>query len=154
MNNLTVAQVQIREAEAGDLPGLLELYCQLVNTDVPEINLEQAENLFLRIGNYPDYRIYLAESKVGQPVGSFALLIMDSLGHMGTPTAILEDVVVSEQYRGAGIGQQMMAFATETARGKGCNKFYFCSGINRSDAHQFYENLGFKRHGYSYYLNL
>ncbi len=154
MDCLSVNQIQIREAGAGDLPVLLALYRQLVNDDTHAISLEQAEKLFLRIGNYPDYRIYLAERETGQVVGTFALLVMDSLGHMGTPAAILEDVVVSEAYRGSGIGQQMMAFATKTAREKGCNKFFFSSGIHRSDAHQFYENLGFKQHGYSYYLDL
>ncbi|WP_321372458.1 GNAT family N-acetyltransferase [uncultured Desulfuromusa sp.] len=154
MSRQKVDQVRIREAKAGDLPAILDLYRQLIAGDDSEISLEQAEKLFLRIGNYPDYRIYLAERETGQPVGTFALLIMDSLGHRGTPAAVLEDVVVSAADRGSGIGQQMMAFATETARGKGCKKFFFSSGINRSDAHQFYENLGFRQHGYSYYLNL
>jgi len=154
MNSSSTDQVQIREAKADDLPALLELHRQLVDADGQEISLEQAEKLFLRIGNYPDYRIYLAERESGPPVGTFALLIMDSLGHMGTPAAVLEDVVVAEAYRGFGIGRQMIAFATDTARSKGCNKFLFSSGIKRSGAHQFYENLGFKKHGYSYYLNL
>jgi len=147
-------QVIIREAEAEDLAALLVLYRQLNNqSDEKGFSLKQAEAIYLRIGNYPDYSIYLAEWKQ-QVVGTFALLIMDSLGHGGVPAAVLEDVVVSEAHRGLGIGQQMMTLATALAREKGCSKFFFSSGIERTQAHQFYANLGFKQHGYSFYLNL
>lgn len=151
MENKGIFQVRVREAEACDLPDLLQLYCQLNNNSAKQLSLEQAENIFLRIGNYPDYCIYIAEHE-GQVVGTFALMVMESLGHMGISSAILEDVVVSEQYRDLGVGQQMMSSATATAQQKGCNKLFFSSGMTRSDAHRFYENLGFKQHGYSYYL--
>lgn len=145
--------VQIREARISDLPALLELYAALGMDDGKVLSLEQAQKIYRRISNYPDYRIYLAELD-GDPVGTFALLIMDNLGHMGTPSAILEDVVVSDRCRGVGIGHQMMNFATRLCREKGCYKFFFSSNINRADAHRFYENLGFEKHGYSFYLNL
>lgn len=29
----------------------------------------------------------------------------------------------------------------------------FSSNINREAAHRFYESLGFRKHGYSYYIN-
>lgn len=145
--------VRIREAKACDLPELLKLYRQLNNSSMEDFTLEQAEILFLRIGNYPDYRIYLAKHK-DQVVGTFALLIMESLGHRGIPSAILEDVVVSEECRGAGVGRQMISFATSAAKRSGCSKLFFSSGLHRREAHQFYENLGFLQHGYSYHLNL
>lgn len=145
--------LNIREAAIADLPTMLELYGQLGMDDGQVLPLADAEKLFLRIGNYPDYKLYLAELD-GRPVGTFALLVMDNLGHMGTPSAILEDVVVAESCRGTGIGQQMMAFATDLCRQKGCYKFFFSSNINRTDAHRFYENLGFEKHGYSFYIDL
>lgn len=153
MNNIENYRVNIREAAASDLPELLKLYRQLNKSGPEQFSLEQAEVIFLRIANYPDYYIYLAEDK-NLPVGTFALMIMESLGHMGVPSAILEDVVVSENHRGVGVGHQMMSFAMTAAKQKGCNKLFFSSGMHRSEAHQFYENLGFKQHGYSYFLNL
>lgn len=146
-------QLQIREAEATDLPALQQLYRQLNGGRSPALSQEQAEQLFLRISNYPDYRIYLGELK-GEVAGTFALLIMDSLGHGGVPSAVLEDLVVRESRRGQGIGEQLIAFATALAREKGCSKFFLCSGSNRVDAHAFYRKLGFIQHGYSYYLDL
>ena len=153
MTETATEQIRIRETTAEDLPRLLKFYSQLGMDDGQVLSLARAESIFLRISNYPDYRIYLAETD-NEPVGTFALLIMDNLGHMGTPSAIIEDVVVSDSCRGQGVGQKMMTFATDLAKGKGCYKFFFSSNINRIDAHRFYENLGFEQHGYSFYLNL
>jgi GNAT superfamily N-acetyltransferase len=145
--------LQIREAEATDLPALQQLYRQLNDGRPPALSQEHAEQLFLRIANYPDYRIYLGELE-GEVVATFALLIMDSLGHDGVPSAVLEDVVVCETRRGQGIGEQLIAFATELAGGKGCSKFFLSSGSSRVGAHAFYRKLGFIQHGYSFYLDL
>lgn len=153
MAKTEIKQIRIREATAKDLPALLNLYRQLGMDNGKVLPLEKAESIFLRISNYPDYCIYLAEA-VNEPVGTFALLVMDNLGHLGAPSAIIEDVVVSNNCRGQGIGQKMMVFATDLAKEKGCYKFFFSSNINRIDAHRFYENLGFEKHGYSFYLNL
>lgn len=147
------SELRIREASAIDLPALLGLYAQLGMDDGQVLPVEKAEKILLRISEYPDYRIYLAELDA-EAVGTFGLLIMDNLGHMGTPSAVLEDVVVAESCRGEGVGQQMMAYATALCREKGCYKFFFSSNINRTDAHRFYENLGFEKHGYSFYLDL
>lgn len=147
------SELVIREVCAGDLAELLPLYRQLLDCRAEDLSLSRAETIFLRIGNYPDYAIYLASLRE-RVVGTFALMIMDSLGHMGVPVAILEDVVVSEDCRGSGIGRAMIDFATEAARDKGCSKFFLCTGAERQQAHRFYENLGFRQHGFSYYLDL
>jgi len=141
--------LNIREATESDLPVLLALYAQLGEDDGRALTVEQARAIFRRMAAYPDYRVYLAELD-GEPVGTFALLVMDNLGHLGAPSAILEDVVVDVDCRGLGIGQQMMDFATGLCRRKGCYKFFFSS----TAAHRFYENLGFRRHGFSFYLDL
>lgn len=145
-------EIQFREAHVEDIPQLLGLYRQLSLGECNVMPLDQAETLLEKIHSYPDYRIYLAE-RDGVALGTFALLIMDSLGHMGVPSAILEDVVVAESCRGTGVGQQMMIYATGLCREKGCSKFFFSSSVKREAAHSFYENLGFKRHGYSFFLD-
>jgi GNAT superfamily N-acetyltransferase len=55
-------------------------------------------------------------------VGTFALLIMDNLGHLGTPSAIIEDVAVDPTLQGQGIGRQMMRHALQLAAANGCYK--------------------------------
>lgn len=143
----------IREAEACDLPGVLALYAQPDLDDGVVLPLHDAERIFARFARYPDYTLYVAEQD-RRIVGSFALLIMDNLGHLGAPSAIAEDVVVGPVLHGRGIGRAMMQFAISRCREKRCYKLVVSSNAKRERAHTFYESLGFERHGYSFRIAL
>ena len=143
--------ITLREAREEDLTELIDLYGQMGQDDGSVLSCEDARLIFARFKNYPYYCLHVAELD-GRLVGTFALLIMDNLGHLGTPTAILEDVVVDETLRGKGIGKRMMEYANDLCRQHGCYKMTFSSNINREAAHRFYESLGFRKHGYSFYV--
>jgi GNAT superfamily N-acetyltransferase len=139
----------IRDADRHDLPGVLALYAQPDLDDGVILPLHDAERIFARFARYPDYTLYVAEQD-GRIVGSLALLIMDNLGHLGAPSAIVEDVVVGPVLHGRGIGRAMMRFAMTRAREKHCYKLVLSSNAKRERAHKFYEQIGFERHGYSF----
>jgi len=143
--------LDIRRAQRSDLPRVLSLYAQPELDNGVVLDLKDAEEVFARFARYPDYALYVAEQS-RQIVGSFALLIMDNLGHLGAPSAIVEDVVVDPALHGNGIGQAMMRFAATEAREKNCYKLVLSSNAKRETAHKFYEGLGFERHGYSFRL--
>ena len=67
-------------------------------------------------------------------MGSFALLVMHNLGHLGAPSAIVEDVVVAPALQRHGIGKAMMQFALERCRDKGCYKLMLSSNAKRERA--------------------
>jgi ribosomal protein S18 acetylase RimI-like enzyme len=145
--------ITITAARETHLPAILNLYAQLGQDDGRVLDLDTAQKLLARIASYPDYRLYVAVIE-GKVIGCFALLIMDNLAHCGEPSAIVEDVVVAEQWRGRGIGQAMMGFATRISQRKGCYKIVLSSNRMRQAAHRFYERLGFSQHGYSFFLSL
>lgn len=138
-----------REASKVDLLEVLRLYAQPDFDNGKVLSLSEAESLFERIACYPDYKIYVAHYKA-QIVGTFALLIMDNLGHLGTPSAIIEDVAVDPQWQGHGVGKMMMRHALQVCSEKGCYKAVLSSSLKRERAHAFYESLGFEHHGYSF----
>lgn len=140
--------LRIREANTADLPQILNLYLHGLE-DKAVLTIEQAEQIFNKMSTYPNYKVYVAENEV-EMLGTFALLIMDNLGHMGTPSAVVEDVAVLPNHQGKGIGKQMMRFALEQATEAGCYKMVLSSNLRRHDAHAFYESLGFTKHGYSF----
>lgn len=143
----------IRQAEENDLQQILQLYAQLEKDKNCGISITAASDIFSKMKRYPDYSIYVAELN-GEIVGTFALAIMDNIAHMGASSGIVEDVVVSEDYRRKGIGKEMMTFAMDICRQKGCYKMALSSNQNRNDAHRFYESLGFRLHGYSFRVEL
>jgi GNAT superfamily N-acetyltransferase len=147
------APIVVRKASAADIAAVLGLYAQPDIDDGNVLPVDQAVGLFERFGRYPDYTLYVAEQD-HEIVGSFALLVMDNLGHLGSPSGIVEDVVVAPARQGNGIGQAMMRFALERCREKGCYKLMLSSNAKRARAHAFYESLGYERHGYSFRVDL
>jgi GNAT superfamily N-acetyltransferase len=145
-------EIEIRTAAQFDLPAIIALHVEL-EANSTAIDLAQAGHIFERMQHYPDYHIYVAivDEKI---VATFALLIMDNLAHHGAPSGIVEDVVVHASYQGQGIGKQLMLFAMERCKDAGCYKLMLSSNLKRESAHQFYEALGFEKHGYSFVVSL
>jgi GNAT superfamily N-acetyltransferase len=146
-------KVTIRIATQGDLPELLELYRQLDPEDSPVLSLADAEKIFETTKKYPDYQVYVARH-YGETLGTFTLLIVDNLAHLGARYGIVEDVVVTAEWRGMGIGRQMMLFAMQKCHKAGCYKLVLSSNKKRVDAHRFYKKLGFRKHGYSFVVTM
>ncbi len=147
--NTQSEDLEIRQASESDLPSILQLYAQL-NDDLGQVlPIEQAQVVFERINSYPDYKVYIAVAGP-EVVGTFELLIMDNLAHLGAKSGVVEDVVVHQAWRSYGIGKKMMEYAQARCREAGCYKMALSSNLRREDAHRFYDNLGFERHGYSF----
>jgi GNAT superfamily N-acetyltransferase len=145
--------IKLRKAVESDLPYLLELYREIEDDNKLNTDLYSARKQFEKIQSYPNYSIYVAE-KDKIIIGSFELLIMDNLAHLGQPSSIVEDVVVMKKYQGLGIGKQMMQFAIQVSKKEGCYKLALSSNIKREKAHKFYEGLGFEKHGFSFKVTL
>ncbi len=141
----------LRKAAEADLPALLALYGQPSFNNGRTVSLEEAEAIFARFARYPDYAVYLAEED-GAIVGTFALMVIDNIAHWGTPTALVENVVVAEGQQGGGIGRRMMREAFALAAAKGAYKVALSSNLRSERAHRFYESLGFEKYGFSFKL--
>lgn len=146
-------QVFIREAEKTDLPYILDIYNQPDMDDGEVLSLEEAQTILDKISTYPHYKLFVAVQN-NEIIGTFALAIMDNLAHRGAKSGLIEDVVVKSEYQGNGVGKQMMSFAVEYCKNNKCYKVALSSNLKREKAHQFYESLGFVKHGYSFLLEL
>jgi GNAT superfamily N-acetyltransferase len=143
-----MVKIEIREATEKDLPEVLSLFKQ-PDVDHDVLLIKDAQKIFNRITNYPNYKIYVAEADQ-KVLGTFCLLIMDKLSHMGAKSGIVDDVVVHPDWQGKGIGKNLMRFAMDQCKKTECYKLMLSSNIKRKPAHQFYEKLGFMKHSYSF----
>lgn len=148
------SRIDIREATDADVGELTRLYQQLGRgTGREPVDEPTVSRAFARARLCPGFRVLLAVEN-GQVVGTFVLVILETLGARCAPEAVVEDVVVDRDARGRGIGRAMMAFAMEEATRKGCYKIVLSSNLHRREAHAFYESLGFRRHGFSFRVDL
>jgi GNAT superfamily N-acetyltransferase len=143
----------IEPATDADLEQVLALYAQPDMDGGLTLSPDDARSLLARIRRIPDYELYVARDR-GRIVGTFALLIMPNLGTGGTPSGVVEDVVVVSDRQGQGIGRAMIGEAIRLCSAHGCYKVTLSSNMKRERAHAFYEGLGFERHGYSFRIDI
>ena len=82
----------------------------------------------------------------GRAVGLVTGHVFSSI-HAGATVAWLTTLVVSDRYQNRGIGAQLTAVIEDWARQKGAVRVSLTSGLQRHEAHAFYEHLGFERTG-------
>jgi GNAT superfamily N-acetyltransferase len=145
--------IEIREAEDDDLRGVLKVLAESGIDGGQSFTLDEAREHFARIRRWPNWRLLVAVID-GEIAGSYTLLIMDKLGKRGTPAGVVEDVAVLPSRQGQGIGRAMMEHARAECRRAGCYKLALSSNLKRTDAHRFYDSLGFQRHGFSFLTDL
>jgi len=97
---------------------------------------------FEEIANDPNTCLLVAEQD-GEIVGTLQITFMRGLSRKGARRANIESVRVASKRRGAGLGRQMLRKAIDLARAKGCAMVQLTAHKARSDAHRFYESLGF-----------
>ena len=131
----------IREANAGDLSGLLQLYTWLHDNPIPEDSPSLAA-LWERILRDPDHHIVLAEEE-GRPVSSCVCVIIPNLTHAQRPYALIENVVTDPVWRGKGLATACLNYAREIARAAGCYKLMLSTGSKREETLRFYRNAGY-----------
>lgn len=89
-----------------------------------------------------------------ETVGTIQLTFIPGISGLGTKRCLVEAVHIAPTHRSKGLGSQMIQWAIEQARQRGCGMVQLTSNKKRLDAHRFYERLGFlKSHeGFKYYL--
>lgn len=90
----------------------------------------------------PNQYLMVAELD-GAVIGTLQLTILPGLSYQGGKRALIEAVRVDAPVRGRGIGRQLIAWAIAQARAEGCFLVQLTSHKQRTDAHRFYEQLGF-----------
>ena len=143
--------IGIRLARISDVPDLLDLYKLLNTGSEPELTLEYAWARFLDLSSSPRHQIYVAEAGE-QILGTFSLIFVGGMSHGARDACTVEDVVVAAEMQGRGIGKKMMAFAMAECERRDCYKLVLSSHVQRGAAHRFYENLGFRKHGFSFLI--
>jgi ribosomal protein S18 acetylase RimI-like enzyme len=113
-----------------------------VVSDPPEAAYFEA---FARVDADPRNLLAVAEDASGAVVGTLQLTFVPGLSNQGAELALIAAVRVASALRGQGLGEQMMAWAMDAARARGCASMELLTHASREGAQRFYERLGFAR---------
>jgi GNAT superfamily N-acetyltransferase len=145
-------ELEIREALAEDIPGVLDVYREAGIGAGISFTVEEGVAQLARMTGGSSVRVYVAVVD-GRVVGTYELFLLDNMAKRGRRSGVVEDVAVLPAYQGRGVGKAMMQDAMERCRRAGCYKMMLSSNENRKSAHAFYESLGFTRHGFSFRMD-
>ncbi|MCR4403667.1 MAG: GNAT family N-acetyltransferase [Firmicutes bacterium] len=86
--------------------------------------------------------VALVAEACGRVIGLVSYHIHPNLYHSG-PTALIEECVVSEDSRGRGVGEELVAAAIEAAKRAGCEEISVSTMFENEGTQRFYRRLGF-----------
>jgi len=135
--------MHIDKASSADIPALSELLSVLFAQEeefTPDLEA-QAQGL-AHIIDKPEVGAVLVAREGGQILGMVSLLFTVSTA-LGGRVAWLEDMVVSAQARGAGLGSELLAQAISLARAQGCKRITLLTDRANEAAQRFYRQQGF-----------
>ena len=96
--------------------------------------IERDENQFLAVVRDPD----------GHVVGTMQLTLIPGLSRGGATRLQVEAVRIAAEARGGGLGSAMFTWAHDWGRAHGASLAQLTTDKSRSDAHRFYERLGYE----------
>ena len=145
MAEVTLNGLTVRRAQRVDLPRLLELLAddelgknrEGVGSDDPAYI-----RAFDAIDRDPNQSLLLAELD-GRVVGMLQVTFIPGLSRRGAWRANIEALRVDSSVRRRGIGGWLLTRALDNARKRGCRLAQLTSDRRRSEAHRFYDRLGF-----------
>ena len=87
-------------------------------------------------------------------IGTLQITFLAGLSLRGAWRGQIEAVRVASGRRGEGLGQRLLEWAIDKCRERGCRIVQLTTNKSRTNAHRFYERLGFKASHIGYKLEL
>ncbi|MFF0163098.1 GNAT family N-acetyltransferase [Streptomyces sp. NPDC005263] len=106
-----------------------------------------------RLASDPHQHLVVAVRE-GRVVGTLQLTVIPGLSRRGSTRSIIEGVRIHADERGSGLGTRLIEWAIEESRRQDCQLVQLTSDTTRTDAHRFYERLGFAASHVGFKLHL
>jgi ribosomal protein S18 acetylase RimI-like enzyme len=150
-----MTDVVIRAATAGDVAAIVTMLAadQLGATRESADDLTPYQQAFQEI-DADDNQVLVVAEHNGEVVGTLQLTVIPGLSRRGSRRGQIEAVRVRADARDLGLGTTLTRWAIEESRRRGCSLVQLTSDKSRSDAHRFYERLGFAATHEGYKLKL
>ena len=134
-------KTEFRRLKASDLGSLLELYQQL-DADDTVCPIDQYEKVWKEIDSNENIQ-YFGAIDEGKVVSTCYAVYIPNLSRGSRGICFIENVVTDKDYRKLGLASRVMDMAIAFAKDHHCYKVILQSGISRTEAHRFYEHMGF-----------
>jgi len=142
MSDSSDIDIAIRAPEAGDMDALAVLMTEL-GYETRSSEMEMRMETILANRNYATF-VAVSQGKVCGMIGTYTCYTYEH----NSPSARILALVVSENMRGRGVGQALIAAAEKDLAQKNISRVAVNTHFDRTRAHEFYEKLGYAKNGY------
>ncbi|MGW1223791.1 N-acetyltransferase family protein [Streptomyces sp. NPDC002530] len=135
---------EIRPATVHDLPEIVAMLADDplgARRESPD-DLMPYETAFRRLSGDPHQHLVVAV-RADRVIGTLQLTVIPGLSRRGATRSVIEGVRIHADERGSGLGTRLIQWAVDESRRQDCQLVQLTSDTNRTDAHRFYERLGF-----------
>ncbi|MGW4866721.1 N-acetyltransferase family protein [Streptomyces chartreusis] len=139
-----MGDLEIRPAATDDIPAIVGMLAD----DPLGARRESLDDLtpylsaFERLTSDPNQHLVVAVRE-GRVIGTLQLSVIPGLSRRGATRSIIEAVRIHADERGSGLGTRLIEWAIDESRRQNCRLVQLTSDKSRTDAHRFYERLGF-----------
>jgi GNAT superfamily N-acetyltransferase len=136
--------LEIRRATTADVPDIVAMLADDplgAERESPD-DLSPYLTAFARVADDPHQHLVVAV-RGRRVIGTLHLTVIPGLSRRGATRALVEAVRVHADARGSGLGTHLIEWAVAESRRQGCALVQLTSDVTRTDAHRFYERLGF-----------
>ncbi|MGW1866427.1 N-acetyltransferase family protein [Streptomyces mauvecolor] len=140
-----MSDLEIRPAKPEDIPAIVAMLADDplgAQRESPD-DLAPYRTAFDRLSGDPNQHLMVAD-RGGEVVGTLQLTFIPGLSRRGSTRSIIEGVRVHSAERGSGLGTRLIEWAVDESARQGCQLVQLTSDATRTDAHRFYERLGFE----------
>ena len=150
-----MSDLEIRPAVPGDIAAIVAMLAD----DPLGAQRESPDDLapytaaYERLAHDPNQHVMVGV-RAGRVVGTLQLTVIPGLSRRGATRSIVEAVRIHADERGGGLGTALIEWAVDESRRQGCQLVQLTSDASRTDAHRFYERLGFTASHVGFKLSL
>ncbi|MFF3334250.1 GNAT family N-acetyltransferase [Streptomyces sp. NPDC002888] len=139
-----MGDLEIRAAAADDIPAIVAMLADdpLGAQRESPGDLTPYLTALERLRADPNQHLVVAVRE-GRVVGTLQLTVIPGLSRRGSTRSIIEGVRIHADERGSGLGTRLIEWAVDESRRQNCQLVQLTSDNTRTDAHRFYERLGF-----------
>ena len=140
-----MGNIIFNEANEADIPDLILLLSALfsIEKDFNPDATKQQKGLALVIENYVSATVQVARNADGKVIGMVSAQLVISTAE-GATSAWIEDMVINTDYRGKGVGIQLLSNALAWAKNKGATRAQLLVDVTNSDAIAYYKHLNWE----------
>jgi len=138
------ARITIEPAQEADLPSIRLLLVELMEAmnDTEGFDIDRAVGNCRTLMNSPSHYVFVARQ--GNRVVGFVNFATRQTVLHPAPSALIDELVISENSRGMGVGKLLIQAVVDKSRELGCCEIEVSTEKTNAKARRFYKTCGFE----------